>query len=292
MPWHRSAGIFGGLRGFSALFEMSLANRNPALGTGFVQRSWPASRPPRRWSRRRTRLPPGRDWRAPAALRPAGSEVIRFAQEGRMVGGQGVDHGGQRRAGAIRQRRAGSNPETCGSRPSAAAAAGAPRPIPPCPASGPGRTCREPVAGFARNPALPRLATPPDRPISGGFTFAILEQPVQVQNQPHAPVAHNGSAGDAGNAAEGFAQRLDDHFLLADEFVHQQAVTGALPPRPPPKPTRWVRSTAASRRNGGRAAAPAAGCLAPAPFRRAAARSRWFRRWAGTSPARRTEGTM
>src|SRR5687768_3507298 len=54
---------------------------------------------------------------------------------------------------------------------------------------------------------------------------ALADQPGEaagIENQPDAAVAQDGAAGDAANALEGAAERLDDDFLLADQLVDDE----------------------------------------------------------------------
>src|SRR3989338_3518015 len=47
-------------------------------------------------------------------------------------------------------------------------------------------------------------------------------QGIDIQNQGHAAIAHDGGAGDALDTAEILLEALDHHLLLADQFIHLQ----------------------------------------------------------------------
>jgi hypothetical protein len=146
-----------------------------------------------------------------------------------------------------------------------------------------------PVAGSARTPGGQRPHRVDFRRIHAGASLIFhLGDPVEIQDQPDAAVAQNRAAGDAGHVLESFAQGLDDHLLLADQFIHQDAEALSFDLGDHQHAGQRIFALRLARGRSGTAAPRATGTRARAPSRRAAARSRWFRRWAGTSPVPQT----
>ena len=56
----------------------------------------------------------------------------------------------------------------------------------------------------------------------------LAKNPLEIENQSHAPIAENGAPCNTGNLFEGLAEGLDDDFLFTDKFIDHEAKAATL----------------------------------------------------------------